>query len=338
MSVISAYTRNPHALFKTFDSEVLDNIRTKRSKTRIFCYKNALLNHSLGPFPEFFRIHEAAIDWYTCNIKVFLNHHDAMNNITAFDGFFYIPCEPRKAEDYVLEVYYFLSRGHSIFHPKCTCHFSNEHDRIVELGPLVSVNFEARNNKVCLLHGKGSRQTVQKVELELGIKDIKSGKVYVNEHITTFTLLQTLTSLGGFLHYMENGIGYIESRECHVPRVIKNTDDILYAAKTLAPGPFLLKRNMPEYIFEVDLLKMQDEGKIRMVFNEMESICIFYCNPLMEYPKVDEKLRTLWHSCAVRQSAGLSLKVHGRELDALLINAGIQPMRIMNSSIPGFNF
>jgi hypothetical protein len=246
---LKAYSRDPNEIFSVIkrqnvnrhinEDNCLHIIEPKKNK-----YRNTKLKvHLNQQFSIGFEPYEILVDWYNCNLKLFYDSDDSLNNIPCYDGPFKIPCrEARSADFYVKEIFKFLARGHSLHHPNCLCKFGYDQDRALELG--LSINDSDINNGpsscsttsdfICPIENFGQRQSLHSIALELGINDIR-GKIEVSKNVY-MPLLDALIQFGGMV--LEDG-NYLSCSLCCIPHQINSADDIIAAAKATSPKPYV---------------------------------------------------------------------------------------------------
>ena len=228
---LKAYSRNPNDIFSMVKmQEDLQIIEPRKNK-----YRNTKLKIQLSEqFPIGFKPYETLLDWYNCNIKLFFDLDDSLNNIPCYDGPFHVPSKVRSAEFYVEEVFKFLARGHSLYHPNCLCKFCYDRDRALELGLSLNTDNNNESSEICPIENFGQRQSLNAIALELGVNDIR-GNIKVSDKIF-MPLLDALIQFGGMI--LEDGI-YLSCKLCCIPHQINSADDIIAAAKATSPKPYV---------------------------------------------------------------------------------------------------
>jgi hypothetical protein len=335
--LLSAYSRDPNMLFSNLEANNNNNLKQQQNH-----YKNVTLKIDLSEdLPAQTHIFEAVVDWYHTTIKVFLDSDDALNNIIYFEGSFHIPCKPQLAEVYVSETFQFLSRGHSIHNPLCTCllllHTTTNH-RYTELG---IQGYGCGYDDICPLQNSGLRKSIDDIALELGISPDFGGEVQVSSK-TQMPLFDVLTKLGGLDFTKPN---FLSSTLCCVPLEIHSAQDILAAAKAMYPRPFLLdfgkQGTATSCLCETkslieDLEWLKKQSLVRVVPSLYpNSYSVFFCDLEREMylggsSTVDKYIKKLWHT---HQEVGSSLFKGPSKMDIskLLLAQNIKPMNEVSS-------
>ena len=317
--MLSAYSRDPRTIF------VLPEHMAREGYAKALqpvVFRNATLP-AVGA-----AVYETRVHWHNGEVACFADDNDAINNVPFWQTVLKVQCAaPRPCDEYVREVFAFMQRGHSMLHPECQCRHGLSDERAVELG--VPPDADDRNMRkilmgqkasaasVCLVRRDRTRRSFAEIARELNIENLNGLVKNPGSEEGFMELRQVLVRFAGM---QETGPGFLHSSMCCVPPLISTAQDVVDAARIMAPFPFSI--NTEELKKMMTLL--QKDTRLTMFVDKKpgnETLHIFATEE--NGRKADADIRQLWHTTVEPER-----DVRGAQaLDRTLVAAGLRPMR-----------
>ena len=239
--------------------------------------------------------HTVTVDWVRGRVAAYASREDVLNRV-PFHQSDQLPAVPAEHVDvYVREAFGLFLRGHSLLGGACTCPTSRwltSPERAASLGlPWTS----SSSSVGCTAGFLGEARPLREVALELGL------------HAVTDALLGTLTQCAGFEHH--DGLLWLPA--CCVPRVITGGQDLLRAARVLAPRPYVYEPSRYDMLdrqaFQKELRALMRTRIVRAVPTTDDGWAIFWngdalhLEPLTHDDDPNSPLRRAWRAQGSRQ-------------------------------------
>jgi hypothetical protein len=210
-------------------------------------------------------LHTVCVDWHSSTVKIFEDASDAMNNIPSDQQELPLSEIPPTAEECVREAFEFLRRGHSLHHPACSC------------------SCRWRSGCYCAVGTTGQGRSVKDIERELGVCSLYG---LVRAGGETLPLVEVLVRFAGMTLYRG---GVLSSAVCCVPPEVTTAEDIVAAARSLYPRPYICTETCMG-----DLARLETQGDVRLIMISPQQYAVFWRNDDRQKP-ADADLRRLWH-------------------------------------------
>ena len=263
-------------------------------------------------------MHEVRINWHTGDIVCFNDADDAMNFTPFIQTQWQATAAPRPCNEYVKEVFTFLQRGHSMLDPECQCPHGLSDERAKELGVPPH-----HSRSPCLVHRDRKRRSLREIALELNVQPDLDGLLVDSSN--NMTLIQVLIQLAGLqlTHecLAEAECYYLHSSLCCVPPNIQSVDDVVDAARVLAPFPFTIAKEKLKMLMKF----LVNEKQITMMTHGGNEECyhIFWNRTLLQ---VDNDVKELWWEHDKEMTGNdRNLMKRTDTLDRMLLSEGIRP-------------
>ena len=252
---------------------------------------------------------ETRVHWHTGDVVCFLDADDAMNNVPVAqfnmmkDTPELMKVAPQTCDQYVLEVFMFLRRGHSMLHPDCQCDHGLSFERALELG------VGRPRQKGCLVPRDKTRKSLQDIALELNVQPDLAGLVQVTP-TRRMPLLTALVQLAGMVLTPPHKL---HSPLCCVPPCLTHADDIINAARIMAPLPFSVAGENALRLLRL----LQHDARVFILAGGGEHH-VFWNEPAA-VEVADADIRDLWHTAKKEET---------RALEHALVEEGLRPMQM----------
>jgi hypothetical protein len=248
----------------------------------------------------------------------FASAEDVMNNAPCYEARCTVhTANARTCDEYVQETFAFLQRGHSMLHPQCECKLAGVSvERCMELG----VSRE-RAKGCCYVERKRGRRSVDEIALELCVADLRGLVMQNGRWISLYDALVTLAGMQETKS--DEGKRFLHSALCCIPPVISTMEEMVMAARVMAPFPFVMNKHN------------SNPGTMHIILGQKDSRIV--CLPCStggvaafakvgDLENVDAPLRDLWFDETVTQSKEERSRMKRAEvLQELLVQAGIAP-------------
>ena len=344
---LQTFTRDPVALFLSCHGSDMGEGSARAQRQPVLYRGGIRLRVALSAsLPVGCLIDTLTVDWVVGRIDCFASAADAMNHVPLFSSLgnsLPLCAQPEHADVYVRETFAFLLRGHSLFDPGCCCVPPVWWDarRTATLGltrrrrTAVPMQREEETGKkrkkprvvpwqraqeeeersMCDVRcdRRGSTRSVQEIALELGVLDGLNGRVVVRlgGKECLAPLLDVLIRLAGLvpdgIDPQTGAVLRLGSPLCCVPRVIRTGQDIVQAARALAPRPYVYypaEDAVARRIIDTELRMLAEQRRVRMLPSSVEGAWAIFWNgdalhlEPTEPPNILADMRARWNSAA----------------------------------------
>ena len=174
----------------------------------------------------------------------------------------------------------------------------------------------------CFLHRDRSRKSFEDIARELNIESLQVMVVVQLNDKVRVPLLTALVRLAGLIETTAaNGMRYLHSPLCCVPPVLTCADDILHAARVMAPLPFTVSGENSLRMLRF----LQDDKRVLILPAAAAGQNNIFWNITTALSQdTDADIKGLWHA---------SKKDNTKALEAELLAAGLTPMRMRPAPI-----